>query len=69
VESGKKYFVNVGSVGQPRDGDPRAAYVIYDLPQQTIELRRLDYDIATAQRKIRAAGLPERLAERLSTGR
>lgn len=69
VDSGKKYFVNVGSVGQPRDGDPRAAYVIYDLPQQTIELRRLDYDIATAQRKIRAAGLPERLAERLSTGR
>ncbi len=69
VESGKKYFVNVGSVGQPRDGDPRAAYVIYDLPQQSIELRRLDYDIATAQAKIRAAGLPERLAERLATGR
>jgi diadenosine tetraphosphatase ApaH/serine/threonine PP2A family protein phosphatase len=69
VESGKKYFVNVGSVGQPRDGDPRAAYVIYDLPQQTIELRRLEYDIPTAQRKIRAAGLPERLAERLATGR
>jgi predicted phosphodiesterase len=69
VESGKKYFVNVGSVGQPRDGDPRAAYVIYDLPQQSIELRRLDYDIPTAQAKIRAAGLPERLAERLATGR
>jgi diadenosine tetraphosphatase ApaH/serine/threonine PP2A family protein phosphatase len=69
VESGKKYFVNVGSVGQPRDGDPRAAYVIYDLPQQTIELRRLEYDIPTAQRKIRAAGLPERLADRLATGR
>ncbi len=69
VESGKKYFVNVGSVGQPRDGDPRAAYVIYDLPQQTIELRRLDYDIPTAQAKIRAARLPERLAERLATGR
>jgi predicted phosphodiesterase len=69
VEAGKKYFVNVGSVGQPRDGDPRAAYVIYDLPQQTIEIRRLDYDIPTAQRKIRAAGLPDRLAERLATGR
>jgi len=69
VESGKKYFVNVGSVGQPRDGDPRASYVIYDLPQQTIEIRRLDYDIPTAQRKIRAAGLPERLAERLASGR
>jgi diadenosine tetraphosphatase ApaH/serine/threonine PP2A family protein phosphatase len=69
VESGKKYFVNVGSVGQPRDGDPRSSYVIYDLPQQTIEIRRLDYDIPTAQRKIRAAGLPERLAERLASGR
>lgn len=55
VEPGKKYFVNVGSIGQPRDGDPRAAYVIYDLPQQTIELRRLVYDVANQQKKIRAA--------------
>lgn len=69
VEPGRKYFVNVGSVGQPRDGDPRAAYVVYDIPQQTIELRRLDYDIAAAQKKIRAAGLPERLADRLEHGR
>jgi predicted phosphodiesterase len=69
VEPGRKYFINVGSVGQPRDGDPRAAYVVYDLPTQTIELRRLKYDVATAQRKIRAAGLPEKLAERLATGR
>ena len=69
VELGKKYFVNVGSIGQPRDGNPKAAYVIYDLNQQTIELRRLDYDIASAQRKIRAAGLPERLAARLDLGK
>jgi len=69
IEQGKKYFVNVGSVGQPRDGDPRAAYVVYDLQLGTIELRRLPYDIATAQRKIRAAGLPERLAERLANGK
>ncbi len=69
VEAGKKYFVNVGSVGQPRDGNPKSAYVIYDLVQQTIELRRLDYPIAEAQRKIRAAGLPERLAERLASGK
>jgi predicted phosphodiesterase len=69
VEQGKKYFVNVGSVGQPRDGDPRAGYVIYDLQQGTIELRRLAYDVATAQRKIRAAGLPDRLAERLALGK
>ena len=69
VESGKKYFVNVGSVGQSRDGVAKATYVIYDIAEQTIELRRLDYDIATAQAKIRAAGLPERLAERLAQGK
>ncbi len=69
VEPGKKYFVNVGSVGQPRDGSPKAAYVIYDLPSQTIELRRLDYDIAAAQKKIMATGLPQRLADRLAVGR
>ena len=66
---GKKYFVNVGAVGQPRDNNPKAAYVVYDVDEGTIELRRLDYDIATAQKKILAAGLPERLAERLAYGR
>jgi predicted phosphodiesterase len=69
VEPGKKYFVNVGSVGQSRDGVPKATYVIYDLDNQTIELRRLDYDIAKAKAKILAAGLPKRLAERLDLGR
>jgi predicted phosphodiesterase len=69
VEPGKKYFVNVGSVGQSRDGVPKATYVIYDLDNQTIELRRLDYDIAKTQAKILAAGLPKRLAERLALGR
>jgi predicted phosphodiesterase len=69
VEPGKKYFVNVGAVGQPRDGNPKAGYVVYDLDAGTIELRRLDYDIATAQKKILAAGLPERLAERLAFGK
>lgn len=69
VEPGKKYFVNVGSVGQPRDNNPKAAYVVYDLDEKTIELRRLDYDIPTAQRKILAAKLPSRLAERLALGK
>jgi predicted phosphodiesterase len=69
VEQGKKYFVNVGAVGQPRDNNPKSAYVIYDTLEATIELRRLDYDIAAAQKKILAAGLPERLAERLAYGR
>jgi len=69
VDPSKKYFINVGAVGQPRDNNPKCAYVLYDMDASTIELRRLDYDIETAQRKIRDAGLPERLAERLSYGR
>lgn len=69
VTMGKKYFINVGSVGQPRDGDPRCAYTIYDLKHKVIELRRLEYDIATTQEKIRKVGLPERLARRLQLGK
>jgi predicted phosphodiesterase len=57
VESGKQYFVNPGSVGQPRDGNPNTAYLVYALDLGTVELRRLAYDIAAAQRKIREAGL------------
>ena len=69
VEPGKKYFVNVGAVGQPRDGNPKAGYVVYDLNEGTIELRRLDYDIPKAQKKIMEAGLPQRLADRLALGK
>ncbi len=69
VEPGRKYFVNVGAVGQPRAGNPKAAYVVYDMDEGSIELRRLDYDIATAQKKILDAGLPPRLAERLAVGK
>ncbi len=69
TEPGKKYFVNVGAVGQPRDGNPKAGYVVYDLNEGTIELRRLDYDIAKAQKKIMEAGLPQRLADRLALGK
>jgi predicted phosphodiesterase len=69
VEPGRKYFVNVGSVGQSRDGVAKATYAIYDMDEGSIELRRLDYDIPKAQAKIRAAGLPDRLAERLAYGK
>ena len=69
VEPGKKYFVNVGAVGQPRDGNPKSGYVVYDLNESTIELRRLDYDIPKAQKKIVEAGLPQRLADRLALGK
>lgn len=65
----KKYLINVGSVGQPRDGDWRASYCIYDTSTNEVELRRVEYDIETAQKKIIAAGLPEKLAERLAHGR
>lgn len=64
-----KYLINVGSVGQPRDRDPRAAFVIYDVEASAVSLHRVEYDIEESQRKILAAGLPERLAERLSYGR
>ena len=69
VEPGRKYFVNVGAVGQPRDGNPKAAYVIYDMDEGSIELRRLDYDIPKTQKKILEAGLPPRLADRLAVGK
>ena len=69
LQVGNRYFINVGSVGQPRDGDPRAAYCIYDSEDLTVELFRLDYDIEKTKAKIREAGLPERLAERLDYGK
>ncbi len=66
---GRKYFINTGSVGQPRDGDPRSAYAIYDMAQNVVELRRVAYDIPATQRKILDAGLPARAASRLEIGR
>ncbi|MDZ4200435.1 MAG: metallophosphoesterase family protein [Kiritimatiellia bacterium] len=66
---GQKYFINVGSVGQPRDGNPKCAYATYDIKTQIIELHRLDYDIEKTQSKILNAGLPDRLAARLALGR
>jgi diadenosine tetraphosphatase ApaH/serine/threonine PP2A family protein phosphatase len=65
----RKYIVNAGSVGQPRDLDPRASYAIYDGNNNSIEIVRLDYNIPRAQQKIIEAGLPEVLAERLLVGR
>lgn len=67
--AGKKYFINAGSVGQPRDRDWRAAYCILDCERHVVEQRRVKYDVQTAQKKIRAAGLPDRLADRLAVGR
>ena len=64
-----KYLVNPGSVGQPRDGDPRAAYAVVDGERQTVTLYRVTYPIEAAQRKILDAGLPPPLAYRLAMGR
>lgn len=64
-----RYLVNVGAVGQPRDGDPRAAYGVVDTEAHTVTLMRAAYDLGGAQRKIIAAGLPEVLAQRLAVGR
>jgi diadenosine tetraphosphatase ApaH/serine/threonine PP2A family protein phosphatase len=69
IEPDKKYIINAGSVGQPRDGDPRASYVIYDDKEKTVEIKRVAYDIKTAQKKIVKAGLPAWLATRLAEGR
>lgn len=69
IEAGKKYFINTGSVGQPRDADWHAAYCIYHIDSNLVELRRLKYDLETAQKKIIKAGLPHLLADRLAIGR
>jgi len=61
--------VNVGSVGQPRDNDPRTSYVIHDTKEETISYHRIEYDIKAAQAKMCKADMPSMLIERLETGR
>ena len=68
IEKGTKYLINPGSIGQPRDRNPRAACAIYDSKSKKIKFFRLEYDIGEAQRKIIEANLPPALAERLSVG-
>jgi predicted phosphodiesterase len=69
IDADCAYLINPGSVGQPRDGDPRAAYALYDSQAKRVTYCRVDYDIAVAQGKIQEAGLPPILAERLLVGR
>ncbi len=68
MRANRRYLINVGSVGQPRDGDPRACGVFLDEDRDLFEFLRIEYDIAAAQSKIEAAGLPSFLAERLQFG-
>jgi diadenosine tetraphosphatase ApaH/serine/threonine PP2A family protein phosphatase len=67
-ERGRRYIVNVGSVGQPRDRDPRAAYAVWDAEAGRTQIHRVAYDVGTARRKIVEAGLPRLLADRLVAG-
>jgi predicted phosphodiesterase len=69
LAKGSAYLINPGSVGQPRDGDPRAAYAIFDSEKREVALRRARYDFRATERKINAAGLPLKLGIRLSFGR
>ena len=64
-----RMIINPGSVGQPRDGDPRASYAVYDTDTSAIYHHRTEYDIAATQRKMADAGLPRYLIDRLSVGR
>jgi diadenosine tetraphosphatase ApaH/serine/threonine PP2A family protein phosphatase len=69
LEEGVGYMANPGSIGQPRDADPRAAFLLYDSDERLISFHRVPYDIEAAQKKILDAGLPARLASRLAEGR
>lgn len=69
LEPGCRYIVNVGSVGQPRDGNPMAVYCVYDTETGIVSIKRTNYDIETTQKKIFQVGLPPFLAARLETGR
>lgn len=69
LEADARYLVNCGAVGQPRDGDPRAAFGVLDTAARTLVGYRVVYDVAATQAKILAAGLPEMLAQRLAVGR
>jgi predicted phosphodiesterase len=69
LEHGTSYLLNPGSVGQPRDGDPRAAFAIADLDNELVEFWRVPYDIGSVQDRMARSGLPEPLILRLSFGR
>jgi diadenosine tetraphosphatase ApaH/serine/threonine PP2A family protein phosphatase len=69
LAASSRYIINVGSVGQPRDGDPRACYLLLDLAARSVTLHRLDYPLVVTQEKMAARGLPASLAHRLALGR
>ena len=68
LNENKRYIINVGSVGQPRDGNPNAAYAVYDDAMASVKINRVAYDVESAAEKIRNAGLPSFLSSRLTAG-
>jgi len=68
IEDGNKYIANVGSVGQPRDNDPRAAYCVFDTEKKELQIKRIAYDVEAARKKIIGSGLPKFLGDRLLVG-
>ncbi|GAI16906.1 unnamed protein product, partial [marine sediment metagenome] len=69
ISKNKRYIINCGSVGQPRDGNPQASYGIYDLEYNAVNIYRVSYPVNLTKSKIINAGLPRSLADRLSYGR
>jgi diadenosine tetraphosphatase ApaH/serine/threonine PP2A family protein phosphatase len=68
LEPGRRYICNPGSIGQPRDCDPRAAFAVLDMNERTFTVHRTEYDVAAAQAATQQAGLPTILADRLAIG-
>ena len=69
IKQENRYIINAGSLGQPRDGNPDAAYMVYDSEERTVGIHRFEYDLSFTQDKIRENGLPSDSAERLAQGR
>jgi diadenosine tetraphosphatase ApaH/serine/threonine PP2A family protein phosphatase len=69
LKPGVRYLINPGSIGQPRDGNPKASFAMYDSKKQTVTIYRIPYRIPETQAKILKAGLPRPLADRLAIGR
>lgn len=69
LEDSKRYLINIGSLGQPRDGDPRCCYLIYDSDDNSVRFKRVQYNIKDTQKVMAKVGLPEYLIDRLAVGR
>ena len=69
VDPKNRYIFNDGSLGQPRDGNPKPTYIFYDSDERTVEFKRFDYDLSKTQKNIIENGLPAYLADRLSLGK